>query len=258
MWTDFMKTLSLLATAVVLFSMTMPPALAQVPGLVDGTQNNSQSFGGGQLNGGGYQQYNMQTQVPSQMGQMQQMQNMQAFGQMPVPGNGMMNGFDMTGGGGMNASGAPQQAMSAATQGNLSPLQSPNLSSMSPYDQQEQALEETKMMSQLEELKQKRENDESFRTLSGQADEKQARKMAKFDKSFDNGGGGGNGGPGMIKGLASGMGKVVRGTMGVALPAGAIAGQYFLLKSAMGGGGMGMGGGRMMMMPGSTLMMMGR
>lgn len=250
-----MKTLSLLATAVVLFSMTMPPALAQVPGLVDGTQNNSQNFGGGQLNSGGYQQYNMQTQVPSQMGQMQQMQNMQAFGQMAVPGNGMMNGFDMTGG--MNASGAPQQqALSAATQGNLSALQTPNPSSMSPYDQQEQAIEESRMMSQLEELKQKREDEESFRTLSGQADEKQGRKMAKFDKQFDNNGGGGNGGPGIFKGVASGMGKVVRGTMGVALPAGAIAGQYFLLKSAMGGGGgMGMGGGRMMMMP---VMMMGR
>lgn len=249
-----MKTLSLLATAVVLISMTMPPALAQVPGLVDGTQNNSQNFGGGQLNGGGYQQYNMQTQVPSQMGQMGQMQNMQAFGQMPVPGNGMMNGFDM--GGSMNAAGSPQQAFSAASQGNLSSLQTPSLSQMSPYDQQEQALEESKMMSQLEELKQKRENEESFRTLNGQADEKEARKMAKFDSKFDGSGGGGGNGPGMIKGVASGMGRIVRGTMGVALPAGAIAGQYFLLKSAMGGGGgMGMGGGRMMMMP---VMMMGR
>lgn len=250
-----MKTLSLLATAVVLFSMTASPALAQVPGLVDGTQNSPQSLGGGgRFHGGGFEQYNMQTQVPSQMGQMQNMQNMQAFGQMPVPGNGMMNGFDM--GGSMNAGGMPQQGMSA-TQGSLSSLQNPNLSQMSPYDQQEQAIEESRMMSQLEELKQKRENDESFRTLSGQADEKQARKMAKFDKQFDpnsGGGGGGNGGPGMFKGLASGMGKVVRGTMGVALPAGAMAGQYFLLKSAMGGGG-----GRMMMMPpGSAIMMMGR
>jgi hypothetical protein len=242
-----------LATVVILLS-TISPAMAQgVPGLVDGTQFAAQNFGGGTLNAGGYQQYNMQTQVPSQMGQMGQMQSMQAFGQMPVPGNGMMNGFDM---GGMNAAGSPQQGFSTATQGNLSSLQTPNLSQMSPYDQQEQALEESKMMSQLEELKQKRESEESFRTLNGQADEKEARKMAKFDSKFDGNGGGGNGGPGMIKGVASGMGKIVRGTMGVALPAGAIAGQYFLLRSAMGGGGgMGMGGGRMMMMP---VMMMGR
>lgn len=255
-----MKTLSLLATAVVMFS-TMSPAMAQgVPGLVDGTQFAAQNVGGGTLNAGGFQHYNMQTQVPSQtmgqmqaMGQMQQMQSMQAFGQMPVPGNGMMNGFDM---GGMNAAGSPQQGFSAATQGNLSALQSPNLSQMSPYDQQEQAIEESKMMSQLEELKQKRENEESFRTLNGQADEKEARKMAKFDSKFDGNSSGGGGGPSMIKGVASGMGRIVRGTMGVALPAGAIAGQYFLLKSAMGGGGgMGMGGGRMMMMP---VMMMGR
>lgn len=242
-----MKTLSLLATAVVLFSMTASPAQAQVPGLVDGTQNSPQSFGGGQFHGGGFEQYNMQTQVPSQMGQMQ---NMQAFGQMPVPGNGMMNGFDL--GGGMNAGGMPQQGFSAATQGNLSQLQTPSLSSMSPYEQQEQAIEESRMLSQLEEMKQKREIDEST-TLSGQADEKQARKMAKFDKQFNSNNGGGGGGSGMIKGVASGMGKVVRGTMGIALPAGAMAGQYFLLRSAMGGGG------RMMMMPpGSAIMMMGR
>src|SRR5262245_12396476 len=94
MWTDFMKTLSLLAVGVILLS-TVSPAMAQgVPGLVDGTQFASQNIGGGTLNAGGYQQYNMQTQVPSQMSQMGQMQNMQAFGQMPVPGNGMMNGFD--------------------------------------------------------------------------------------------------------------------------------------------------------------------
>ncbi len=93
--------------------------------------------------------------------------------------------------------------------------------SMSAYERQQLALQESKMMQQLEELKQRKEMEESFR-LSGELDENDG----KVDDQED--------GNGKSKAAMKGIGKLARGGMKLAVPAAGFVGSYFLMRAAMG------------------------
>ncbi len=107
---------------------------------------------------------------------------------------------------------------------------------MTPYQQQEAALEQAQMAQQMDDRKQA---DETFR-MSSQFNEK--KKDSNWDHNKPNKG----------KSVASGLGRLVKGSMRYAVPAAGTVGSVYLLRAAFGGNGMMMMpmGGGMMVVPG--------
>lgn len=107
---------------------------------------------------------------------------------------------------------------------------------MSPYQQQEAALEQSQMAQQMDDRKQ---SEETFRG-SSQFNDKQ--KGSNWDHNKSNKG----------KAVASGLGRLVKGSMRYAAPAAGTVGSIYLLRAAFGGNGMMMMpmGGGMMVVPG--------
>lgn len=93
---------------------------------------------------------------------------------------------------------------------------------MSAYEKQELALQESKMMQQLEDLKQRKESDQGYK-LSGELDE-------SFDE--DNGSDSSGNGGAKVRGMFGKMGRMVKTSMRYAGPAAGTVGSYFLLRAA--------------------------
>jgi hypothetical protein len=111
--------------------------------------------------------------------------------------------------------------------------------SPSPYQQQEAALEQAQMAQQMEDVKQRKEVDDSFH-MSSEFNDKQSKHDSVYDSSKKN----------KAKTVASGLGRLVKGSMRYAAPAAGTVGSVFLLRAAFGGNMMVMPmGGGMMMVP---------
>jgi hypothetical protein len=107
-----------------------------------------------------------------------------------------------------------QEQQSYATAGSLQPL--------SPYQQQEMALEQAQMAQQLEDLKQRHELDESFRNQGEFNDNgKFSDDPAPAKKS-------------KVKGVANSLGKLVKESAKYAAPVGGAVGSFFILRAALG------------------------
>jgi len=119
-----------------------------------------------------------------------------------------------------------------------------NNNAMSPYQQQEQALEQSQMAQQMEEVKQRKEVDDSYHVTSEFNDHSGGAAINDSNR-----------GPGKTKAatkaVAGGVGKLMKGSMRYVGPAAGTVGSFFLLRAAFGGGNgmmvMPMGGGMMMM-----------
>lgn len=97
--------------------------------------------------------------------------------------------------------------------------------SMSPYEQQELALKEAKMLQQLEDMKHSRDNSESFRKM-GQGASGNLTERGYVAKSASRGGLGG-----AIRGLGSALKSGARVAGPAATSIGASVGTFFLIRS---------------------------
>ncbi len=125
--------------------------------------------------------------------------------------------------------GAPPQYAAAAAP--YQPQYAPETPrAMSKYEQQEAALRESSMVDQLEDVKQQKEMEESFR--NGVLAEFDDGKNGTASSGF-NGGNGGNGDK--VKGGVKKAGSVLRGGMRAIGPTASYIGTFFLLNAATGG-----------------------
>jgi len=97
---------------------------------------------------------------------------------------------------------------------------------MSAYEQQEAALRESEMVGQLEDVKQQKEMEESFRT----------GVLAEFDDGKNGTPGSGfNGDQNKVKGGVKKAGSVLKGGMRRLAPTASYLGTFFLFNAAAGG-----------------------
>ncbi|MBZ0188457.1 MAG: hypothetical protein K8F91_19570 [Candidatus Obscuribacterales bacterium] len=116
----------------------------------------------------------------------------------------------------------PQKEALQNFQDNTAGFEATESKALSPYEQQEMALKESRMLQELEDMKKHRENDESYRhsdqstpydAQQGYASE---QRKGKFKKAFGR------------------MGSALRTTAHVAAPAGMAVGSIFLMKAVLG------------------------